>query len=138
MKEQLHKKGGIRHVEKRRTSTCMFADRIATHSLKYYNKVIPKNEIDTIQQTCVATIIAKFNDKDNSEDNFQVMGMAIGIKFINEEKLSMEEKGDSYGTRVRDCHAEILARRAFQRQLSMELLYHLKGTITSFAKYKPI
>jgi len=36
-----------------------------------------------------------------------------------------------YGTRIRDCHAEVLARRAFRRQLSMEMLTAVRTHTTN-------
>eukprot|EP00978_Attheya_sp_CCMP212_P022199 scaffold65949_cov51-Attheya_sp.AAC.2 len=36
-----------------------------------------------------------------------------------------------YGTRIRDCHAEVLARRAFRRQLSMEMLTAIRAHTTN-------
>ena len=128
MKEQVHKQGSVRHVEKRRRSTCIFADRIANHSLQYYNQIKSNND----EQTCVATIIAKFDN----DDNLQIMAMGIGTKFLNESTLHKEETSRVYGMAVRDCHAEVLAHRAFQQQLCLELSHHLNGN--PFTNYKAI
>ena len=81
----------------------------------------------------------------------QVMGLGVGTKFLPRAILREEEgggegegegedggplsssssgggggvgrggRGRRYGGRVRDCHAEVLARRAFRRQISLEM-----------------
>lgn len=67
-----------------------------------------------------------------------MLGMGVGTKFLSEKVLASERdchvqsniyhQNDSlvvpncYGTRVRDCHAEVLARRAFRRYLSLQIL----------------
>lgn len=80
----------------------------------------------------------------------QVMGLGVGTKFLSDDILRAEqrncqdrrdhedvavvdgneesegERNNNYGTRVRDCHAEVLARRAFQRQIALELLDDLR------------
>jgi hypothetical protein len=61
-------------------------------------------------------VVAHFS----SDGHLQVMGLGVGTKFLAEDVIR-EDETNSYGTRVRDCHAEVLARRAFRRQLSLEL-----------------
>jgi len=83
----------------------------------------------------------------------QVMGLGVGTKFLSDDVLRKEqrncqqginsrdhddmavvdgneesdgERNKNYGTRVRDCHAEVLARRAFRRQIVLELLDDLR------------
>jgi hypothetical protein len=65
------------------------------------------------------------------------MGLGVGTKFLpdnilcQEQRLGTEnvnqDKGECYGKRIRDCHAEILARRAFKRQISLEILCDLQN-----------
>jgi double-stranded RNA-specific adenosine deaminase len=116
MRRSNHAPGSVRHVEKRRTGTCRFADRIAQLSLAAYRSSVPQSFRDHQKQTCVATIVAHFA----SDGHLQVIGLGVGTKFLSEAVLHAEET-NSYGTRVRDCHAEVLARRAFRRQLCLEL-----------------
>ena len=59
----------IRHVEKRRTSTCQFADRIAKLSIGHYRKIVPKKHQGT--STCLATVVAY----DSQTDSFAILGM---------------------------------------------------------------
>ena len=100
----------LRHAEKRRTSTCRFADRVASESLACYRRVVQ----DRPPATCLATIVAF----DRDVDTLTVLGLGVGTKFLPERILRSEECLD----RVRDCHAEVLARRAFRRFLTLELL----------------
>jgi len=60
--------------------------------------------------------------------------MGIGTKFLSESILLEEEamgqagRGrNRYGRRVRDCHAEVLARRAFRRYLTIEIKNDLQS-----------
>jgi len=73
---------------------------------------------------------------DISNDNLQVMGLGVGTKFLSHDVLYKEQllgstsdnkDEESYGKRIRDCHAEVLARRAFRRQVSLEILSDLQS-----------
>lgn len=138
---QHHAEGSIRHAEKRRVGTCAFANRIARISLNAYAQCVPASYREAHSHgTCVATIVAHFrhnynrcsNTKDaapssaTGECRMQVMGLGVGTKFLSHALLKCEEEDAdngraSYGERIRDCHAEVLARRAFLRQLSLEM-----------------
>lgn len=145
---QRHASGSVRHAEKRRTGTCQFADRIAAVSLEAYRTHVPASFQEQQKQTCVATIVAHFA----SDGHLQVMGLGVGTKFLSDAVLRREECGDlvddrqdgqssspcrQYGTLVRDCHAEVLARRAFRRQLSLEMNFLVEGKPTG-PHYRPI
>ena len=154
--QQTHTKGSVRHAEKRRNGTCQFANRIARKSLDIYEQTVSKSYRDTNKQTCVASIVAHFRNVDGlttsssqniansinesgadiSNDNLQVMGLGVGTKFLSHDVLYKEqllgstsdnEDEESYGKRIRDCHAEVLARRAFRRQVSLEILSDLQS-----------
>jgi Adenosine-deaminase (editase) domain len=64
---------------------------------------------------------------------FFMLGLAVGTKFLSRELLNEETKyqhyaatkSPSYGDIVRDCHAEVLARRAFRRQLLLSILHYI-------------
>lgn len=142
------KKPAIRHAEKRRSSTCRFADRVAQLSVDHYKATIPIEKRPP--QTCIATILAHYRktgdghdkgggDQDNIEDEngdinrkegkLWIVGMGVGTKFLSESCLKQElenEVRDGYGSRVRDMHAEVLARRAFRRQLTLEIQEDLR------------
>lgn len=76
-------------------------------------------------------------DADGGNDGrsrLQVMGLGAGTKFLpdavlREEERRLEGNGDDacYGKRIRDCHAEVLARRAFRRRVALEMLADLRG-----------
>jgi hypothetical protein len=112
----------IRHAEKRRTSTCPFADRIASLSIEQYHKVVPTELRPS--HTCLATIVAYCA----SNSTLRVLGLGVGTKFLSEEFLSDESlsgqhnHGEVYGERIRDSHGEVLARRAFRRFLTEEMI----------------
>ncbi len=108
-------KKNIRHAEKRRTATCVFADRVAQVSIAHYRQLVPPSERPT--QTCLATIVS--HDRNG---NLKVVGMGVGTKFLSESVLYEEGRSHEYGRRLRDCHAEVLARRAFRRQLTLEMM----------------
>lgn len=114
----------VRHAEKRRTSSCAFADRIAQVSVEHYHKVVPLSFRKDQKQTCVATIVAH----NCVTKELRVLAMGVGTKFLSNSTLSEETASKTnYGDRVRDCHAEVLARRSFRRFLSLQMLCDLKG-----------
>lgn len=156
----------VRYAEKRRKSTCLFADRVALEVVNHYRKYIAASFRESQKQTCLAAVVALVKDDDGSRDNdtptkrssslsqnkdenegprsngLLVLGMGVGTKFLAKEILQKEAtKSRSednktggvnslsmiYGSRVRDCHAEVLARRAFRRQLLLEILQDLRA-----------
>lgn len=165
---QVHQKGSVRHSEKRRIGTCKFADRIARFSLDAYRNHVPESFRQNQKQTVVAGIVAFFHPEssptssshselltsedestnqivDGGRDLLQIMGLGVGTKFLSQNALSdMMNTSDYYGKELRDCHAEVLARRAFCRQLATEILFDLKksngdsDTMPQPPNYKPI
>jgi hypothetical protein len=129
--KQYHKEGAVRHAEKRRISTCVFADRIARASIDTFLAKVPQDWTHENKQICLASFVAHFNDR-NDDDNLKVLAFGVGTKFLSEEELKSEIESslsvdavNSYGKRIRDSHAEVLAKRAFRRQLICEMEYHL-------------
>ena len=117
-------KPAVRHVEKRRKSSGAFADRVARTSIEHYRRCRSLHEPP--KQTCLSTIVAHHADS----DELQVIAMGVGTKFLSQEVLHKDLRqleGEAYGCRVRDCHAEVLCRRAFRRYLSEEMLKLLKA-----------
>jgi hypothetical protein len=84
----------VRHAEKRRTSTCKFADRVARISVEHYRKIIP--EEDRPRQTCMATIVSHY------KGNLRVQSMGVGTKFLLESVLVDEANSECYGRKVRE------------------------------------
>ena len=141
--KQVHAKNAVRHAEKRRIGTCEFANRIATVSLDAYKSAVPKSHRDAMKQTCVAAIVAHYSKRCNqSEENknvdgqLRVLGLGVGTKFISHDVLVDEQNNEAccYGKRIRDCHAEVLARRAFRRQIALEILADLRRNCSSDSK----
>ena len=163
--QQIHADGSLRHAEKRRIGTCQFANRIARISLDAYESCVPQSYRDCHKQTCVAAIVAHYNNQNDDSNadnddgatsgattlsnrthsNLQVIGLGVGTKFLPDAAIREEEQQNQnantttysdngnissletqYGTRIRDCHAEVLARRAFRRQLALEIMDDLK------------
>ena len=190
-----HGKGAIRHAEKRRKSTCLFADRIAKTSIQAFHRHVPSVWREHNKQVCLATFVVCWKLKNNDEEGggeeggietsssysdktttantnihqneeqtefaLKVIGLGVGTKFLSETILSEEEEIDTenggeqqccdndviidtslnnrnqknqipsssipqskelhYGMRIRDLHAEILARRALRKYLLMEM-----------------
>lgn len=87
--------------------------------------------------------VDKVNGEDENEtttiqgpenDLLIVMGLGVGTKFLSEEKIRSDAESGikgrtddcvpcttSYGKIIRDSHAEVLARRAFRRALTVEI-----------------
>lgn len=112
---QRTKTAAIRHLEKRRPSTCRFADRVARVALNEYRQRVPREQQQPA--TCIAAILIHDQQEQDYDRQLQVVGLGVGTKFLTNETLDNETKHESYGRRVRDCHAEVLARRAFRRQI---------------------
>ncbi len=143
--EQVHGKNAVRHAEKRRIGTCEFANRIATASLDAYKSAVPKSHRDAMKQTCVAAIVAHYSNKCSHSEGgvgkLRVLGLGVGTKFISHDVLVEEQTDETncgYGRRIRDCHAEVLARRAFRRQVALEMLEDLRKTSSCDTKAEAV
>lgn len=145
---QVHTVGAVRHAEKRRRGTCEFANRVARIALKKYESTVPQSYRDLHKQTCVAAIVACFQYENTDEtssdyeplyktkDHLQVIGFGVGTKFLSSSTIRDDPNNC---TRIRDCHAEVLARRAFRRQLLHEIEVDVCGkTIYLPSDYIPI
>lgn len=145
----------VRHAEKRRTSTCRFADRVARISVDLYQSLISNTTTATAagRPTCVATVVAHYDEKcgdGGRSGRLRVLSLGVGTKFLPEAILQADEKEEDddaaqeeenpnnggnhaatslpYGRRVRDLHAEVLARRAFRRYVTLEILEDLRNS----------
>lgn len=136
MEQQAHASGAVRHAEKRRIGSCQFANRVATVSLDAYKSSVPESYRGANKQTCVAAIVAHYSIKNLSSNGersnvgkLKVIGLGVGTKFLSDDAIKNEQNANIiYGKRIRDCHAEVLARRAFRRQIALEILEDLKPT----------
>ena len=92
----------MRSAEKKRESSCSWADRVSTLTLDAYRQQCPEQLLKSYerQQTVLSSILVH----DSIDDVLQVVSLGVGTK-----TLSLELIRDM--KRVRDMHAEVLARR---------------------------
>lgn len=109
----------VRHAEKQRVSTCSFADRIAQVSIQAYRQLC--------QSSTDQTVLATFVLFDQSHDEFHVVALGVGTKFMSAADIAADRKGLC----VRDSHAEVLARRALRRFFLLQLLRLLQWRPTA-------
>ena len=84
---------------------------MAGAALEEYKRRVPKSwHSDTDKQTCVAAVCAQRGSR------IFVVGLGVGTKFPSR---SIRESAPKRV--IRDCHAEVLARRAFKRHLALEI-----------------
>ena len=92
----------IRHAEKRRNSTCALADAIAKAALDAWRSL----DVRTSRQTVVAAIVLQH------QGGCTCLSLGAGTK--TPSRAAVVAGGDGA---LRDCHAEVLAVRAFRRYL---------------------
>ena len=121
----------MRKSEKDRNSSCTFANEIASVVIDEYKK-IPLHIRQRYKQTVLAAIVAVDSTSTSTNTNtdnikYQVISMGIGTKtlpisvYLNERKSYSNNNNDNNNddsnhnreacTLIRDCHAEVLARR---------------------------
>jgi|LauGreDrversion4_2_1035121.scaffolds.fasta_scaffold71311_1 hypothetical protein len=98
---------GIRSAEKDRISSCSLADKLAQACIAKYRGVCPT--YGDSRQGVLAGIAATVNDSE-----IEVLCIATGNKF------SQHVKSPTDSDKLRDCHAEVLVRRAFKHWLLSE------------------
>lgn len=115
--------GGGRAAEHvgRRTSSCVFADNIAKASIAAYNAVLASvpeparsDAFGGGRQTVLAAVVAR----DERLDALRVVSLGAGTKFMSTVDIEADAEA---GARVRDSHAEVLARRGLKRFLYAQL-----------------
>ena len=106
----------IRSAEKARNSSCPAADNIA-HAVMAKYKSFNLGDENTAQLV-LAGIVAILDEK------IHVISLGVGNKF--------QPTGTKNPDLVRDCHAEVLARRAFKRWLLQEYQLCTQGKTSSF------
>ena len=120
--------GGGRAAEHvgRRTSSCVFADNIAKASIAAYNAVLASvpeparsDAFGGGRQTVLAAVVAR----DERLDALRVVSLGAGTKFMSTVDIEADAEA---GARVRDSHAEVLARRGFHRYILLQLLACLR------------
>lgn len=94
---------GIRSAEKDRVSSCPLADNVAQACIDKYKEVSGANSTES-NQSVLAGIVATIDDS-----ALHVLCIATGNKFTNRPKSDKDDADV-----IRDCHAEVLVRRAFK------------------------
>lgn len=102
----------IRSAEKDRVASCLFADRVASLSLKAYEEMCPDELRKSYKQTVLSTILV-FNMNCNA---LYVVSVGVGTKVLLSANTAAD-KSNCSGEVVRDMHAEVLAKRGFIRYL---------------------
>ena len=105
----------LRSAEKNRVSSCKLADEIASAVITKFRQLMP----ETPHQIVLAGIAAVI-----SGESVQVVTIGLGNKF--------QPRGVKSDTNLRDCHAEILARRAFKLWLLRQYEVLLNGGTSRF------
>jgi hypothetical protein len=111
-------KPAVRSAEKDRVSTCAFADRVAACVLAAYREhaaAFDAERREAGRQTVVAGICAL--DSTTTPPALQCVSWGCGTKFVRRELVEQ----DVDGIRVRDGHAEVLARRGLVDVLYSEI-----------------
>jgi hypothetical protein len=115
------KKRAIRSAEKNRVSSCEFADMLAILSKNKFLKHCPPSLRKSYKQTVLAAFIVRRQHGDVlSPNDFSVVSLGVGTKTVSNKTFyrrrqdSQTETPDVFvdcNSRVRDSHAEVLARR---------------------------
>ena len=111
----------IRSAESDRLSSCTFADRVANLTIETFRQLCP---VDLVyDQTCIASILVH-----SPTQGLCLISLGVGTKVLSsyllleERTRSLSDKGGDGDRLVRDCHAEVLARRGLLRFLYLELM----------------
>lgn len=135
----------MRSAEKKRSSSCRFADRVALLSIEFYQLHCPEDIKREMKQTVIASFVVQYpadthtSGRDGDDDGMhaqthadkpphllqsrlQVASLGVGTKVLPAHLVELD---DEKGERVRDLHAEVLARRGFNRFLYDQIELYL-------------
>lgn len=113
-----------RSAEKQRfISSCKFADRIASLSIAHFRAHCPADL--SFEQTVLASFALQW--KDNTGDRLQLVSFGVGTKMLSAEQIENSRLARDPETRVRDMHAEVLARRGLIRFLLQYLSFRVSS-----------
>ena len=104
----------VRSAEHDRISSCPFADNVASISIQTFRENCPSELLSSLRQT----VLAAFLVQDGNSTCPKAVAFGIGTKFLTRIKAF---SSDGTYIRVGDCHAEILAKRAFRKYLLDQL-----------------
>jgi hypothetical protein len=109
----------MRSAEKKRTSTCSFADEIARISIEEYHRLCPDALLGSYKQTVLSTILCENLD----DHSLKIISFGVGTKYMKYHFVDHKTNklSQQHLKCLRDCHAEILARRGFLCYLYREI-----------------
>ncbi|KAL1522002.1 hypothetical protein AB1Y20_021647 [Prymnesium parvum] len=110
----------LRDAEKPRRPTCAFADRVARCAVSEFERLRHSAALE-YRQTVLAAIVVQWRTAGGAR--LCVASIGCGTKFLRRAQI----EADVAGACVRDCHAEVLARRAFRRYVAAEVRRWLAG-----------
>lgn len=133
--ENHERKGGNQYhyrsaEKKRKFSSHPAADLIAQLSVDAFRNTCPTELQKALKQTVLATIVMEVVSNP-TDSNFHVLSFGVGTKVVSKEIIESHRTSSSANSIVRDLHAEILAKRGFQRFLYQELEKYLSSTSSS-------
>jgi len=121
----------LRHVDRgrNRISTCAFADTVAREAITKYRALVPDWE-KSQHQTVLAAILLLHSSREGEVTRLEVVAVGVGTKYMSTKAIAASEEFSSRpGGVLRDCHAEVLARRAFRLYLAREMQGGDRSTI---------
>lgn len=124
----------IRSAESERLSSCLFADKVASLSIRAFSDNCPEE----IKSKYKQTVLSAFIILDSSTSEMKVISFGVGTKFLNAfsvEKLPANI--DPQVNCIRDSHAEVLAKRGVQLFLFHEIIRCLDGLESDILEFLP-
>jgi double-stranded RNA-specific adenosine deaminase len=136
----------VRSAEKKRQSSCDFANAIASLCIHHFRNICPEDI--SYKQTVVAAFVLSEEEEASgrlekdvhwvtSEPGLRVVSMGVGTKIPPAPVFFSTDETDTFGPdqRMRDCHAESLARRGLLRFLHSEARKALLADAPDGEKY---
>jgi hypothetical protein len=116
----------VRYAEKKRKFLSNpFADYVAQVCVEKYEELCPEQLKSSFKQTVLAAVVVQIPKANISEENgfakdeFLVLSLGVGTKMVGQDAINTENRelplsGNRF---LRDLHAEVLAKRGFQKFL---------------------
>lgn len=121
----------VRLAESSRIASCDFADKVARLSVETYLAICPPDVADSYRQTVLASFLLLDESSSGvSTSALQVVSLGVGTKYLLPELL-VRDRVCRDRTRIKDSHAEVLAKRGFH----LFLLQECQKAILSTSRY---
>lgn len=89
--------------------------------MDFYRAQCPQDLLQAYEQTVIATFVVQSTPIDGVDSMLEVVSLGVGTKVVPADVIEADS-GPRGGIIVRDCHAEVLARRGFMRYLYNQIL----------------